>query len=154
MLDGVRERLLGDPEDRQLDVGRRPGVVGPLEADLAAGEPLDPEDEPVERRPDAEVVEDRQPEVAADRPEPVGDGPADLRALLSPDASSRRTSSVSSWSASSWMSAASRARSASVAATTRSRWSWARRREPGQRPDREPAGDAIATRARCSERPE
>ena len=82
VLDGVRERLLGDPEERQLDVGRRPGPVGPLEADLAAGETLDPEHEPVERRPDAEVVEDRQPEVAADRPEPVGDRPAQLRALL------------------------------------------------------------------------
>ena len=82
VLDGVRERLLGDPEERQLDVGRRPRAVRALEADLAAGEPLDPEHEPVERRPDAEIVEDRQPQVAADRPEPVGDRPGELRALL------------------------------------------------------------------------
>ena len=72
VLDRVGERLLGDPEERQLDVGRRPRAVGALEPDLAAGQPLDPQDEPVEGRPDAEVVEDRQPQVAADRPQPVG----------------------------------------------------------------------------------
>jgi hypothetical protein len=82
VLHGVRKRLLGDPEERQLDVGRRPGPVSPLEADLAAGKPLDPKHEPVERRADAEIVEDRQPKVAADRPQPLGDRPAQLRAFL------------------------------------------------------------------------
>ena len=57
------------------------GAVGPFEADLAAGQALDPEDQPVERRPDAEVVEDRQAQVAADRAQPVGHGPRDLGAL-------------------------------------------------------------------------
>ena len=81
VLDRVRQRLLGDPEEGQLDVGRRTRAVGPLEADLAAGEPLDAQDEPVERRPDAEVVEDRQAQVAADRPQPVGHRPGDVGAL-------------------------------------------------------------------------
>ena len=81
MLDRVRERLLGDPEERELDVRRRPRPVGPLEADLAAGETLDAQDEPVERRPDAEVVEDRQAQVAADRPQPIRHRPGDVGAL-------------------------------------------------------------------------
>ena len=81
MLDRVGQGLLGDPEERELDVRRRPRAVGALEADLAAGEALDPEDEPVERRPDAQVVEDRQPQVAADRPQPVRDGPRDVGAF-------------------------------------------------------------------------
>ena len=143
VLDRVGERLLGDAEDRQLDVGRRPRPVGALEADLAAGQPLDPQDQPVERRPNAEVVEDRQAQVAADRAQPVGDRAARCSApSVSPAVSRRRTSSVSSWSASSWMSAASRARSASVAATIRSRWSCARvaRRASGRTVNR-PAGD-------------
>ena len=50
VLHGVRQRLLGDPEERELHVGRRPGPVGALEADLAAGEPLDAQDQPVQRR--------------------------------------------------------------------------------------------------------
>ena len=81
MLDRVGQRLLGDPEERELDVGRRPRAVGALEADLAAGQALDPQDEPVERRPDAEVVEDRQAQVAADRPQSIRDGPGDVGAL-------------------------------------------------------------------------
>ena len=81
VLDGIRERLLGDAEDRQLHLRRVTGVVGPLQADLAAGEPLDPENQPVEGRSDAEVVEDGQAQIATDRAQLVGDGPADLRSL-------------------------------------------------------------------------
>ena len=58
-----------------------PDVVRPLEPDLPAGQALDPEDEPVECRADAEIVENRQAQVAADRPQAVGDGPPDVGAL-------------------------------------------------------------------------
>ena len=81
MLDRIGQRLLRDPEERQLDIGRRPGAVGALQADLATGQPLDAQDEPVEGGPDAQVVEDRQAQVAADRPQSIGDRARDIGAL-------------------------------------------------------------------------
>ena len=81
VLDGVGQRLLRDPEERELHVRRGPRPVRALEADLAAREALDAQDEPVERRPHAQVVEDRQAQVAADRPQPVRDVARDVRAL-------------------------------------------------------------------------
>jgi hypothetical protein len=59
VLHSVRQGLLGDPEESELDVGRRARPVGPLQANLTTGEPFDPQHEPVERGPDAEIVEDR-----------------------------------------------------------------------------------------------
>ena len=81
MLDRVGQRLLRDAEEGELDVRRRPGAVRAFEADLASGQALDPDDEPVERGPDAQVVEDRQPQVAADRPQSIRDGAGDVGAL-------------------------------------------------------------------------
>ncbi len=81
MLDRVRKRLLGDPEEGQLDIGRRSRAIRALEADLATGQTLDAQDEPVERRPDPQIVEDRQAQVAADGPQPIGDRPRDVGAL-------------------------------------------------------------------------
>ena len=81
MLDGVGQGLLGDPEERELHVRRRAGAVGALEPDLAAGQALDPEDQPVERGTDAQVVQDREAQVAADRAQPVGHRPGHLGAL-------------------------------------------------------------------------
>ena len=149
VLDRVRQRLLGDPEDRQLDVGRRRACrrrarAGPRRRPAArSGGPASRA--PARRRGrrgSAAGGRRRSPAAGRRRCAPIS-APS-----VSPAASSRRTSSVSSWSASSWMSAASRARSASVAATTRSRWSWRPGREAGERPDGEPAGDARSRRAR------
>ncbi len=38
-------------------------------------------DEPIERRPDAQVVQDRQAQVAADGPQSIGHGPRDVGSL-------------------------------------------------------------------------
>ena len=81
MLDRIRQCLLGDPEERELDIGRRACPVGALEPDLAAGEAFDAQHEPVERRPDAEVVEDRQSQVATDGSQPIRHGPGDVGAF-------------------------------------------------------------------------
>ena len=81
MLDRVGQCLLGDPEHGQLDVRRRAGAVRQLEAHLATGHALRPADQPVEGRPDTEIVEDRQAEVAADGAQSVGHAAGEFRAL-------------------------------------------------------------------------
>ena len=69
---GVGERLLRNPEDRQLHAGRWAGLVEPLEHDLVAGQAADARDQPFEGRAGAQVVEDRHPELTADLAQLVG----------------------------------------------------------------------------------
>src|SRR6476661_908386 len=40
VLDGIRQRFLGDAEEGELDIRWRPGAIRALEADLATGQPL------------------------------------------------------------------------------------------------------------------
>src|SRR5450759_5863256 len=77
----VRQPLLGHPEEGQLHVRRRPDPVAPLKTDLTAGEHLDPPDQPVEGGADPEVIQDREAEVAADRPQALDHAAAHRRPL-------------------------------------------------------------------------
>ena len=81
VLDRVRQRLLGYAEEGQLDVGWQSRPITPLQADFAAGHPLHAAHEPLERRADAQVVEDREAELAGQRSDPLGDPAAGLGSL-------------------------------------------------------------------------
>lgn len=71
--DGVGKGLLRHPKHGELDVRRRAAGVRSLEADLPARCLADAGHEPFERRPGAQLVEDREAKVPADFPEAVGD---------------------------------------------------------------------------------
>ena len=60
MADRIRQRLLGDPERREFNLGRRPAQALVLHADRHPAHPLGAIGQPVEGRTDTEVVEQRQ----------------------------------------------------------------------------------------------
>ena len=71
MLDGVGDGFLRDAVEAELDVVRQPllSVVAEVDVDLRCGPHL--ADKRLERGREPEVVDDRQAEVGADRPQPV-----------------------------------------------------------------------------------
>ena len=74
MLDGVGDGFLRDAVEPELDVVRQPllSVVAEVDVDPRCGPHL--ADERLERGREPEVVDDRQAEVGADRPQPVDRG--------------------------------------------------------------------------------
>ena len=74
VLDGVGDGLLRDAVEPELDVVRQPllSVVAEVDVDPRCGPHL--ADERLERGREPEVVDDRQAEVGADRPQPVDRG--------------------------------------------------------------------------------
>jgi hypothetical protein len=77
MLDGVEQRLLRYAVHGQLDLGRRTRDRIHLEPDVrprASGQPVD---QPLQRRPGTEVLQDGQLKVVSDGPQVARDGSRD-----------------------------------------------------------------------------
>ena len=131
MPDGVGERLLRDAEHGELDVRRRAGLRRSARASPARRRAA-PRARPATRAP--RPRRGRRGSAAAGRrpPSAASSPPRALppRHRPGPTSSRVRTSIVSCCSASSWRSAARRARSVSAAATARSRWSCVRLAKP------------------------
>ncbi len=81
MADRVGHGLLGDAEGRQLHLRRRSAGSLPARGDVDAGQAVDSRRQPLQRRAHAEVVEQREPEVAGHLPELIGDVACQRRSL-------------------------------------------------------------------------
>ena len=150
VADGVRERLLGDPVDDQLDVLRQGTELLGLEPRLDPALAGELAHVARQRRLEPEVVERRRAQLArqgeqllhrlvGERPD-LGELGGELGGAFSRAASSRSSRPVSDWLTSSWRSRATRARSSSCAASAALE---ARRRSASSR-------SSIRAKAWCS----